>query len=437
MSAQDKILDGTGLAVVNQIIVERLDEKQDKLTGTQGQVVGFDANGNAVAQSADSLKGDKGDKGDTGPQGPQGIQGIQGQTGPGVVPGGAENSLLAKNSTVDYDTKWMTMSQVGTELVKPDNPVGVALSGKASNPNLLDNWYFIGGGSQQGGGQFPINQRGETEYTTPGHTIDRWVITNKNTTNYKLEVTDKGVKLFTSEAGGNVFFSQSIESFSNYTGKKLTASFLFSDGLLSTTINIPIDIPTINTRLKIVSFGFFVIELWYTAQNKALLLQTNTKNITELTLIAAKLELGPVQTLAHQDADGNWVLNDPPPNFQQELAKCQRYYWKSKSIGNYHSAIFTYYGGELGSYILLTPVVNNPVTMRAMPTFKINGVSPGGSLTLRASNNGRELTGILSDQFLIFRSSMDGLIQITLSDTSGTLDKQSMYEGTIELDANL
>ena len=43
-------------------------------------------------------------------------------------------------------------------------------------------------------------------------------------------------------------------------------------------------------------------------------------------LKAVKLELGPVQTLAHQDADGNWVLNDPPPNKALELLKCQRYY---------------------------------------------------------------------------------------------------------------
>ena len=40
---------------------------------------------------------------------------------------------------------------------------------------------------------------------------------------------------------------------------------------------------------------------------------------------AAKLEFGPRQTLAHKDADGNWVLNDPPPDKQQELAKYQRY----------------------------------------------------------------------------------------------------------------
>ena len=43
-------------------------------------------------------------------------------------------------------------------------------------------------------------------------------------------------------------------------------------------------------------------------------------------MLAAKLELGPVQTLAHQDASGNWVLNDPPPDKALELLKCQRYY---------------------------------------------------------------------------------------------------------------
>ena len=43
------------------------------------------------------------------------------------------------------------------------------------------------------------------------------------------------------------------------------------------------------------------------------------------TLIAAKLELGTRSTLARL-VDGEWVLKDPPPNFQQELAKCQRMY---------------------------------------------------------------------------------------------------------------
>ena len=44
-----------------------------------------------------------------------------------------------------------------------------------------------------------------------------------------------------------------------------------------------------------------------------------------ITIQAAKLELGTVQTLAHQDDFGNWVLNDPPPDKTLELLKCQRY----------------------------------------------------------------------------------------------------------------
>ena len=43
-----------------------------------------------------------------------------------------------------------------------------------------------------------------------------------------------------------------------------------------------------------------------------------------LDIKAMKLELGPVQTLAHKEGD-TWVLNDPPPNKALELAKCQKY----------------------------------------------------------------------------------------------------------------
>lgn len=43
------------------------------------------------------------------------------------------------------------------------------------------------------------------------------------------------------------------------------------------------------------------------------------------TIQAAKLELGPVQTLARQNAEGTWELTDPPPDPALELAKCQRY----------------------------------------------------------------------------------------------------------------
>ena len=59
-------------------------------------------------QGIQGVKGDKGDTGDTGPQGIQGIQGLTGATGAGVITGGTENQVLAKNSSTDYDTKWIS-----------------------------------------------------------------------------------------------------------------------------------------------------------------------------------------------------------------------------------------------------------------------------------------------------------------------------------------
>ena len=59
-----------------------LDEKQDKLTGAAGQVVGFDAAGKPVAQGTQHLVGPQGPQGETGPQGPAGPEGPQGPEGP-------------------------------------------------------------------------------------------------------------------------------------------------------------------------------------------------------------------------------------------------------------------------------------------------------------------------------------------------------------------
>lgn len=54
MGDLSKPINGVGLAQINKIINDRLGIKQNKLTGAQGQVVGFDGQGNAVAQAAPS-----------------------------------------------------------------------------------------------------------------------------------------------------------------------------------------------------------------------------------------------------------------------------------------------------------------------------------------------------------------------------------------------
>lgn len=59
-------LNHEGLAHLWGKVRAALAAKQDRLTGTAGQVVGFDADGNAVVQGTQSLVGPKGDKGDPG-----------------------------------------------------------------------------------------------------------------------------------------------------------------------------------------------------------------------------------------------------------------------------------------------------------------------------------------------------------------------------------
>ena len=60
----------------------------------------------------------------------------------------------------------------------------------------------------------------------------------------------------------------------------------------------------------------------------------------DIDIAAWKLELGAQQTLAHQDINGNWVLNDPPPNKALELLKCQRYLAAYRSAEIYNASVF-------------------------------------------------------------------------------------------------
>lgn len=147
-----------------------------------------------------------------------------------------------------------------------------------TNPNLLENWYFVGGGSQQGGGQFPINQRGQTSYSTAdAYTIDRWKLTSGSVT---------------VAAGGLTLNGTLVQIREQPVGQSVTASALLSDGSMIT--------PTYNDTSK-----------------------TFTLTATGQTIVAVKLELGSEQTLAHQ-VNSSWVLNEIP-DYQTQLLACMRY----------------------------------------------------------------------------------------------------------------
>ena len=75
---------------------------------------------------------------------------------------------------------------------------------------------------------------------------------------------------------------------------------------------------------------------------------------------AAKLELGPAQTLAYQDEEGNWKLFETP-DYAEELAKCQRYLWIS-SVG---------FNFEFVSSSRLIANIMYPQKMRTIPTISV------------------------------------------------------------------
>ena len=166
--------------------------------------------------------------------------------------------------------------------------------------NLLDNWYFPN----------PVNQRGLTTYTSTGYGIDRWVVNGITLSGGDIEATAAGS-----------FMLQRLDNTlkSELAGKTITFSALTSVGLVSGSA-----VYQETAAGNIVFFADTDIQLYIdTVGEIAIYFITTAKKP-----IAVKLELGSVQTLAHNigtDANPNWVLNDPPPNFAEELAKCQRY----------------------------------------------------------------------------------------------------------------
>lgn len=187
--------------------------------------------------------------------------------------------------------------------------------------NLLDNWYFVGGGSQQGGGKLPVNQRRQSSYTGQGHTIDRWYGSNITTTLHgdKLEVV--GIYGY-----GNI--SQTVENLSDFSGKQVTFSALITGGS-GVANGAYIDVYGNDTDLYVApinSLGLisctFVLPV--TLNSLSFGLATSHQAGKSLEVRAAKVEFGSTQTLARQLEDGTWELLDRP-NYAEELAKCQRY----------------------------------------------------------------------------------------------------------------
>ena len=114
-----------------------------------------------------------------------------------------------------------------------------------------------------------------------------------------------------------------VDNYKQLAGKTLTVSLLHSS-TAECRINIRAN-GSNNTRAQSPLSTDGLVYTTYTLPDELTKLEvyiaTSSSAGCVMTPIAAKLELGSQQTLAHQDEDGNWVLNEIP-NYNEQLLRC-------------------------------------------------------------------------------------------------------------------
>lgn len=284
----------------------------------------------------------------------------------------------------------------------------------ASGKNLLDNWYFADPINQRNG---YVVQKGDSYYSKEtqqhvgflptyvkvtsvtdgdyphflvdgveyygvpssyvpgyvgsGYTIDRWRITTDGTGTVQI-IPGEGVKI-TAISGSYFDLRQILENID--ADETVTISAIINGNLHTAT-------GKFGMSLNISADGYSGV-IYYI--ENAVILRPNIGNVWMVK--AVKLELGSTQTLAHQDADGNWVLNDPPPDPALELLKCRRYFIQERM--NVSSVRVGDYATFHVAFHICNPMRANPDVYVGEPIHISNGKVivdiPASAITVHTS----------------------------------------------------
>lgn len=285
-----------------------------------------------------------------------------------------EQRALAAGDPTSYYMSKFSGEEIDTRLEYAENAAGalgmastpqaaLAALGAGVRPNLLDNACFVGGGT--GWGIFPVNQRGQSAYTS-GYGIDRWY----GNSNITLETNCiKIVKTDQAEP-----FSQkiSIEKTNFLKGKKYTISLLTADGsLYSLSDEIPFSYPYDGPNLQIAPNVYFDVIWQPSSENNLRARIVMIGEAGEASISAMKLEEGEGQTLAYQTGDGTWaLLPQPDGDYQTQLLRCQSYLLV---LNRARTGWVTFGQGNAYSESRCFLIVPTPVPLRATPTLAVSG----------------------------------------------------------------
>ena len=277
---------------------------------------------------------------------------------------------------------------------------GAVISTQAApcNPNLLDN------------PDYAVNQRSITSITAgASYYADRW----RKYGNAATGTVARGDVHIVSPGTTTFGWQQRMEADRLVAGLTYTLSFLvkpisiddltqirLSYGGALDTISGSIALPA-NTPLNawtVFSYTFTLPESsdgFYNFRARASAVPC------EFEIGPGKLELGSVQTLAHQDSSGAWVLNEIP-DYAEQLRRCQRYLYVQKANTRVNaSGVLT--TGKTAIYFGVTV----PVPMRALPAL----LSAPSVVQVRTTAGGN-VDPVVSEVSVYAQSSFDAMITL-------------------------
>lgn len=254
----------------------------------------------------------------------------------------AESALQGVRNALDNipegDTVVVNDLTTGGTTAALSAEMGKALA-RRPNPTLVHNGFFAG----------CVNQRGKTEYAGANqYTIDRWKSASQHVT---VAVGEGGVTVSATSSLGNnsQMFAQKLGV--SAAGRTVTASVLVTEcsGVFRLYIgNTASGTGRIYSE-DISAPGLYTVTgVMATGITEGFGFQKRMAGAVSFTVTAVKLELGDAQTLAHQDENGSWVLNEIP-DYSEELRKCQRYFQLFSAAEAMPTALTDYRPGMRGN----------------------------------------------------------------------------------------
>lgn len=267
-----------------------------------------------------------------------------------------------------------TLDNTGKQV---DDAVDYALAN--SNRNLLDNPWW-------GSGEV-VNQRQITAKPSSNgaYCIDRWTWSSGADAN-KMSLGANGIT-FTRSAS-NIWFAQKLANPYALVGKKITGSVMLSDGTIKSGSVVYASVGSTPTlyqdsavQIYISSVGAFTLTIK-----------------TTQTIRAVKLELGSYSTL----------INDTPPDYGEELRKCQRYFQRLHAASSTAAPLGL---TEYASTSLVRCTVILPVPLRANPTVTLSGNVSVSRKTGWAANISTFTFLIMADNRVTLNAKVSGLAE--------------------------